>query len=100
MKDLEREDYYLNIHHNASLYFDGLTNGFLKCETLKMKTCKLINLVFLQRICIIFGYLQQQQKSQILLLEKEQCLQLLYQSVFLVREGGKQMEGGSGGPNL
>ena len=46
LKELKQEDYYLNIHHNASLYFDGLTNGFLKCESLKMKTCKLINRVF------------------------------------------------------
>ena len=65
LKDLEREDYYLNIHHNASLYFDGLTNGFLKCETLKMKTCELINRVFLQRIYIIFGYSPKKQNSHI-----------------------------------
>ena len=44
------KDYSLNIHHNASLYSDGLTNGFLKCQSFKMKTCKLINRVFLQRI--------------------------------------------------
>ena len=44
------KDYSLNIHHNASLYSDGLTNGFLKCQSLKMKTCKLINRAFFPRI--------------------------------------------------